>query len=465
MRFVRAHATSRANFADSGSLVTSAAVKHEERRRPHGGAPIRLGLLGCGTVGGGVLRLLTKNAAEFRRRVGVPIEVRRVLVRDADKPRVDELDRSLLTTKVDDILTDEDIEIVVEVMGGEGFAGDCIERALSSGRSVVTANKALLARRGPTLLELAGTNRVGLAFEAAVGGGIPVIRTIRDAFASDDVVELTGILNGTSNYILTRMTEDGALFNDVLREAQDKGYAEADPSLDIDGHDAAQKLMVLAMLAFGARPPESGMLIEGIRGLDAVDVKLAGQFGYVVKHVAVGKDRGASVELRAHAALVKKSSVFANVSGVLNAIRLEGHALGPCLLSGRGAGDMPTAVSVVADILDVARAIVAGAPGIVTGARPLAARPLTPPSEIVLRYYLRLAVADEPGVMAEIAGALGRERVSLSQIVQTEGKDGTAQVVIITHEARESAVGAALSALADKRFLRAPAVLLRIEEG
>ncbi|MBK6520701.1 MAG: homoserine dehydrogenase [Polyangiaceae bacterium] len=447
----------------SSSAVTS--PRFEERRRPHGGAPIGLGILGCGTVGGGVLRLLTNKAAEFERRVGVPLEVRRVLVRDLDKPRVPELDRAKLTTRVDDVLEDESVEIVVEVMGGEDLAGAWVERALDSRRSVVTANKAMLAKRGPQLLDLAAAKNVGLAFEAAVGGGIPVVRTLRDAFASDEVIEIAGILNGTSNYILTRMTDDGAPFAEVLAEAQSKGYAEADPSLDIDGHDAAQKLLVLAMLAFGARPPDSGMLIEGIRGLDAIDVRLAGQFGYVIKHLAFGRDRGETVELRAHPVLVKRSSVLANINGVLNAIRLEGRALGPCLLSGRGAGDMPTAVSVVADVLDAARAIVAGAPGIVNGARPLVARPLTPTTEIALRYYLRLSVADEPGVMAEIAGALGREGVSLSQIVQTEGAGGVAQIVIITHVARESAVKNALVGLEGKRFLRAPAVLLRIEEG
>lgn len=456
---------SRRRAGGGRSLIDLAPVRFEERRRLHGGSPIRLGLLGCGTVGGGVLRLLSTNAAELERRVGVPIEVRRVLVRDTDKPRTSDLDPSLLTRDIDDVLGDEAIEIIVEVMGGEAFAGACIERALQSGRSVVTANKALLAKRGPELLALANDKKVGLSFEAAVGGGIPVIRTLRDAFASDDVVEITGILNGTSNYILSRMTEDGAAFDAVLAEAQAKGYAEADPSLDIDGHDAAQKLMVLAMLAFGAMPPERGMIVEGIRGLEAVDVRLASQLGFTLKHLAVGRDRGGTVELRAHPALVKKSSVLANVSGVLNAIRLEGRALGPCLLSGRGAGDMPTAVSVVADILDVARAIVAGAPGLVTGGRPLRDRPLTPASEIELRYYLRLSVVDEPGVMAEVAGAFGRESVSLSQILQTEGEDGVARIVIITHRAREAAVASALAAIGEKRCLAAPAVLLRIEEG
>jgi len=414
-----------------------------------------------------VLRLLQKNAADFRARVGVPLEVRHVLVRDLEKPRVSECDRALLTTDLSRVLADEAVELVVEVMGGEDFAGTCIQRALASGRSVVTANKALLARRGPELLEEATRRGVGLLFEAAVGGGIPVVRTLRDAFASDEVTEITGILNGTSNYILSKMTAEGAPFDEVLAEAQALGYAEADPSLDIDGHDAAQKLVVLAMLAFGARPPREAMTIEGIRGLDAYDVRMAAHFGFNVKHLAIGRDLGAAIELRAHPALVKKTSVLSNVSGVLNAIRLEGRALGPCLLSGRGAGDMPTAVSVVADVLDVARAIVAGAPGIVTGARALAERPLADPGDRRLRFYVRLSVADQPGVMATIAGAFGREEVSLSQIVQSESEGGAARIVIITHVAKEASVRAALRAIDREGVLvsTTAAVLLRIEES
>jgi homoserine dehydrogenase len=440
-----------------------------ERRRPHGGAPIQIGLLGCGIVGGGVVSLLTQRAAAFQARVGVPLSIRRVLVRDLGKPRVGDVPRELLTTDADAVLSDPEIDIFVEVMGGETFAGEAVLRALESDRCVVTANKALLAKRGPELLSIALARKVDLSFEAAVGGGIPIVRTLRDAFASDEVTDLVGILNGTSNYILTRMVEEGASFDAALAEAQQKGFAEADPSLDIDGHDAAQKLLVLSMLAFGIAPPEGGILVEGIRGLDPVDVKMADRFGLTPKHLVVGRDHGAAVELRAHPALLKKSSVFSNVSGSLNAVELEGRALGPCLLSGRGAGDMPTAVSVVADILDVARNLVAGVPGLATSGRALAARPLVRSDETRLRYYLRLTVRDEPGVMAKIAGALGAEGVSLSQIVQTEGAGGFADVVLLTHVAREGSVKAALGAigapgLPATGFLAKPPVLLRLED-
>lgn len=417
-----------------------------------------------------MLRLLEGNASQIAARVGVPIEVRRVLVRDSEKPRAVALAEGVLTTDPEDVLGDDSVDIVVEVIGGEEPASGWVSRALGSGRCVVTANKALLAKRGPDLIELAREKGVALAFEAAVGGGIPVIRTLRDATASDEVVELCGILNGTSNYILTRMVDEGARFDEALAEAQAKGYAEADPSLDIDGHDAAQKLTVLAMLAFGARPPHPKMIVEGIRGLDAFDVAMAERFGYSIKHLVVGRDRDGLVELRAHPTLVRRSSVWSNVSGVLNGVRLEGRALGPLLLSGRGAGDMPTAVSVVSDVVDVSRSIVAGVPGFVTGTRALTHRPLLPTEDVTLRYYLRLTVSDEPGVMAKVAGALADEKVSLWQILQSdrgaaERAQHQAEIVIITHQAREGRVRKALEHLARESFMRGAPVMLRIEEA
>jgi homoserine dehydrogenase len=440
-----------------------------ERRRPRGGAAIGVGLLGCGTVGGGVMRLLSDNARYFGERVGVPLEVRRVLVRDLDKPRVGVCPPELLTTNPNDVLDDSAVELVVEVMGGEDLAGTFIERALASGRSVVTANKALLAKKGPHLLDLAGEHRVDLAFEAAVGGGIPIVRTLRDAFASDEVTEIVGILNGTSNYILTQMSERGEAFADALRGAQEKGYAEADPTLDVGGFDAAQKLLVLAMIAFGARAEQSEISIEGISRLEPADIRFADRFGFAVKHLVIGRDRPDGLELRAHPALIKKSSVLTNVSGALNAIKLEGRALGPCLLSGRGAGDMPTAVSVVADMLDVARSIVAGVPGLSTRGRTIAKKPLFPIGETRVRYYLRFSVADRPGVMGKLAGALGEAGVSIEQIVQTKegvlaSQPDAAEVIMITHIAREADLRAALVVIDAFGFLSQPPMVIRIED-
>jgi homoserine dehydrogenase len=414
-----------------------------------------------------VLRLLETNARYLGERVGVPLEVKRVLVRDLDKDRVPECDKRWLTTSAADILDDPDIELVVEVMGGEEAARDMVEKAIARGKGVVTANKLLLAMHGPALLDQAVARRVDLAFEGAVGGGIPIIRTLREAFASDWVQTLTGIVNGTCNYVLTRMREDGLSFDAAVREAQQKGYAEADPSLDVDGHDAAHKLVVLAMLAFGARVDAAQVPVEGIRGIEPIDLAFAERFGFVVKHLAIGRDHDESIELRVHPALIPKNSVLANVRGVLNAILLEGRALGPCLVSGRGAGDLPTAVSVVADILDVARSIVAGVAGLSTRGIVMKPRPLRALSDVVARYYLRFSVLDRPGVMARLAGALGEAGVSIEQIVQQglpETEGAPVDVVMITHRAVEGNVRRALDAIGREAFLHKPARLIRIED-
>jgi homoserine dehydrogenase len=437
-----------------------------ERRKPRGGVPIKIGLLGCGTVGGGVLRLLAENSRYLGERVGVPLEVKRVLVRDVVKDRVPECDRSWLTTDPKDVVEDPEIEIVVEVMGGETPAGELVASAIERGKGIVTANKLLLAARGPALLELAMERRVDLAFEGAVGGGIPIVRTLREAFASDWVTSLKAIVNGTCNYVLTRMREDGLALDAAIAEAQAKGYAEADPSLDVDGHDAAHKLVVLAMLAFGARVDAARVHVEGIRSLDEIDHRFAQRFGFTIKHLAIGADLGDSIELRVHPALVPSKSVLANVSGVLNAILLEGRALGPCLVYGRGAGDLPTAVSVVADILDVARSIVAGVAGLQTRAVSLAGRELRPMSEVESRYYLRYGVRDQPGVVAKLAGALGQAGVSIEMMVQdgTAKDGGPVDVVLITHRAREGSIQHAHAAISgDPMFVRPPR-LIRIED-
>lgn len=449
-------------------MTTPPPAEPAERRRSLRRGPIQIGLLGCGTVGGGVLRLLSDNARYLGERVGAPLEVRRILVRDLDKERVPEADRGRLTTKPEEVIDDPEIDIVVEVMGGEEPAGALIERAIAHGKGIVTANKLLLAHRGPKLLDSAVERHVDLAFEGAVGGGIPIIRTLRDSFASDWVESLCAIINGTCNYVLTRMREGGVSLATAIREAQEKGYAEADPTLDVDGHDAAHKLVVLAMLAFGARVDHARVSTEGIRSIDEVDHRFAERFGYVIKHLAVGRDLGDAIELRVHPAFVPKSSMLANVSGVLNAVLLHGRALGPCLVYGRGAGDLPTAVSVVSDLLDVARSIIAGVAGLQTRAISMSPRPVLPMSEVTSRYYLRFPVADRPGVMARLAGALGDAGVSIEQIVQEGGAvpgDGKGvDVVMITHRAREGAIRTAFEAIAKESFVTAPARLLRIEE-
>lgn len=425
---------------------------------------VNVALLGCGTVGGGVLRLLRANAAYLEARVGAPIDVTKVLVRDAGKERVPELDRSRLTTDPEAVFGDPSIDVVVEVMGGLDPARRYIERAIDGGKQVVTANKMLLATSGAALLDRARERAVDIAFEGAVGGGIPVIRVLRDALASDTIASLSGIVNGTSNYILTRMRADGLSFEDALKEAQAKGYAEADPTLDIEGGDAAHKLVVLAMLAFRARLDGAHVLTEGITSVESVDHAFAERFGYVIKHLAIAKERGGRLELRVHPALVARESPLANIHGVLNAIALEGRALGPCLLSGRGAGDLPTAVSVVADLVDVAVAKKANTAGRSTRAIALETRALSPSSEIEARYYFRFNVFDRPGVLARITGALGEQHVSIEQMVQ-QGRgssDVPVDVVMLTHESKEANVRAALQAIVTSDFVAKPPRVFRV---
>jgi homoserine dehydrogenase len=429
--------------------------------------PIRLGLLGCGTVGGGVVRLLRESAEYIAQSVGAPIELARVLVRDLGKERVPVLDRGLLTTNPEAVLNDASMDVLVEVMGGIDPTREYVVRARASKRRGVTANKMLLAKHGPALVDRAIANGVDLAFEGSVGGGIPVVRVLRDALACDWVVRLEGIVNGTCNYVLTRMRSDGVGFNDALREAQEKGYAEADPSLDVDGHDAAHKLAVLAMLAFGARVEAGRVPTEGIRNIDPIDHRFAERFGFAIKHLAIGRDLGDGIELRVHPALVRHDTALANIGGVLNAIALEGRALGPCLLSGRGAGDMPTAVSVVADVLDVARARHSGVTGLATRGIQMQARRLTPIDDVRTRYYLRFQVYDRPGVLARLAGALGEAGVSIEEMVQDGGAGSSGlpvDIVMLTHDAAERDVRRALDAIARSGVVASPPRLIRIQE-
>ncbi|HSC89232.1 MAG TPA: homoserine dehydrogenase [Polyangiaceae bacterium] len=428
--------------------------------------PVRIAILGSGTVGGGVLRLLHENRDALAQKVGAPLEVAHVLVRDASKPRVPECRPEWVTTDPERVFGDPELDVVIEVIGGENPARSYIERAIDRGLTVVSANKFVLAKHGPALLERAQRAGVDLAFEASVGGGIPIIRTLREALTGDTVESIHGILNGTCNYILTKMRREGLGFAEVLAEAQALGYAEADPTLDVEGFDAAQKLIVASMLAFGSRVGVDEAPVEGISAIDDVDFTVADRFGFTIKHLAIGRDLGDELSLRTHAALVPKTSVLAGVDGVLNCVYIRGRALGPCMLVGRGAGDLPTAVSVVADLVDVARSRLEGDNGLST--RGIFARPrkLQPLDELVTRYYLRFDLSDSPGVLGVLATTLGRHGVSIEQMVQERNdKQGQlASVLIITHATREGAVRGALAELAEEPFLQRSPRFLRIED-
>jgi homoserine dehydrogenase len=426
---------------------------------------IRLGLLGCGTVGGGVVRLIAQNEARLTERIGAKPTVVRALVRDKDKERPREIDRALLTTRAEDVLGDDTIDVIVEVMGGADVTRDYVKMAIEKKKQVVTANKMLLALHGEELVSLAKKHKVDLAFEASVGGGIPLIRVLKDALASDTIKSFTGIINGTSNFILTKMQRERASFGDALAEAQRLGYAEADPTLDVGGGDAKHKLSVLAMLAFGAAVPADKIPTEGITDLEPIDHAMADRFGFVVKPVAIGRSHQGATELYVHPALVRKDAPLANIGGVLNALALEGEALGPCMLSGRGAGDMPTAVSVVADVIDVARAKLLGVAGHATSALNLHATVPVPRAHAHGRYYLRFSVFDRPGVLAKITGALGERRVSIGEMVQEGGghADGQpVQVVMMTHRASEGHVAEAVAQIAKEDFNARPTCLIRV---
>jgi len=426
-------------------------------------AVVRVALLGCGTVGGGVLRLLEQNRTALAEKVGATLEVVKVLVRDTDKARHPECPRHLLTTDPEEVFSVPGLDVVIEVMGGLSPAGELIERAIARGLTVVTANKLLIATRGPTLLAQAAKARVDLAFEASVGGGIPVIRTVSEALSADRVESIVGILNGTCNYILTRMRVAGVGFQTALAEAQELGYAEADPSLDVEGKDAAQKLIILSMLGFRSNFAADACPTEGITAIDTIDFAAASRFGYTIKHLVVGRDLGDGISLHAHPTLVPKSSVLANIDGALNCVFIRGRALGPCILVGQGAGALPTAVSVVADLAQVARARLEGHEGLATRSLHTGPRALQPLSELVSRYYLRFEVVDAPGVLAKIAGALGEHGVSIQEMVQ-EGIEDSARLLMTTHSTREGELKKALSALENTAFLRKKPGFLRIED-
>jgi homoserine dehydrogenase len=434
---------------------------------------ISVGLLGLGNVGSGVVKLLADNADAIRHRLGgSAVAIKRVAVREAEKPRLVDVKSSLITTDVASVLADPEIEIIVELIGGEEPARTHLLDAIGRGKHIVTANKALLAAHGDEIFAAAEKAGVDVYYEASVGGGVPIIRALREGLASDRVDELVAIVNGTSNFLLTTMTEEGRPFDAILKEAQEKGYAEADPSLDVDGWDAAHKLCVLVPLCFGTRIRVEQVLVEGLRGIEPIDFRYAERFGYVIKPLVIAKDHGDSVEARVHPTLIPRRFMLASVNGVYNAVYVSSYALGSSMYYGRGAGMMPTAVAVVSDVIEVSRNLLSSS----AGGTPLRAaarrrgdmreRRIRDPGELSSRYYLRFGVVDKPGVLAQLAGMLGEHEISISEVVQEgqrqEGKPVT--VVVTTHRALEKNVQAALAIINRLPTVREPTRLLRIFE-
>jgi len=421
-------------------------------------------LLGCGVVGSGVVRILADQAELLHRRTGLQFDIRHVVVRDEAKHRARQLGLPV-TTDAAAAIEDPNVKIVVELMGGTEAAADLVERALKLGKHVVTANKSLLALRGPELFALARKHDACIAFEASCGGGIPIIDALSRGLIANRIDAMVGIVNGTCNVILTRMTRNGWSYAQALEEAQRLGFAEADPTLDVSGRDAAQKLALLAGLAFNVRVAESDIYIEGIQRFEPVDIQFANELGYVIKLLAIAqRSDGGRLALRVHPTLVHKDDVLAEVSGSFNAISIYGHALGHALFYGRGAGQMPTASAVVADLV-----------GVALGVTPLAFKRLRvypdtssplhvlPIEELRSRFYLRVTARDVPGVMAQVAHALGQSGISLSAILQRETQDSQyVPVVITTHLAAEGAIRAAVKSIDALSTILPPTVCLRV---
>ena len=400
-------------------------------------------LLGLGVIGSGVARALQERVETYSRRIGTPLILRRILERRLDRAQAAGVDPALLTADVQEALSG-DVDIVIELLGGEHPAYDLMKDSLSRGRYVVTANKEVMAKHGPELLALAAENGVDILYEASVGGGIPIISPLKRDLSANEISSVRAIINGTTNYILTRMSRDGMDFDDALAQAQELGYAEADPTNDVDGYDAAYKLAILASLAFRTRVRIEDVHREGIRQLAARDFRYASELGYAIKLLAVARREESSLQLRVHATLVPEDELLAKVGGPINAVEIEGDLTGKVGFQGAGAGSLPTSSAVIADVLDAAKAVILETrPFPWRYAADLAVKPL---AQLVTRYYIRLEVEDRPSVLAGIARAFGDHEVSIASVIQKETDDAaqTAELVIMTHQAQEEAVQATL---------------------
>lgn len=397
--------------------------------------PIRTGFLGLGTVATGTLKILIGNGESIAKKVGAPVEVAGILVRDAGKKRNVEVDKELFTTRPEDILDNDSIDIVVELMGGIEPAREYVLRAMKNGKSVVTANKDLIALHGKELFQAAEENSVDLLFEGSVGGGIPIIRPLKYCLAANRLKEIMGIINGTTNYMLTKMTRDGSDFADVLREAQQEGYAEADPTADVEGYDAARKLSILASIAFNTRITFNDVYVQGITGITREDIAYARELNYIIKLLGIAKDTGEGVEVRVHPCFIPAAHPLASVNDVYNAIFVRGDAVGDAMFFGRGAGDLPTGSAVMGDIMEAARNKIKNITAIHCTC--FEEKPVKQMGEIESKYYIRLRVHDRPGVLAAIAYALGDRNVSLASVLQKHTDGQMAEIVLITHTVRE----------------------------
>ena len=431
--------------------------------------PVRIGVLGLGTVGGGTVNVLSRNGAEIERRAGRGIVVARAAARSLDKQRICRTGGIALTTDPFEIVRDPDIEIVVELIGGFDPSRQLVLEAIERGKHVVTANKALIATHGNEIFESAHEHGVVVAFEAAVAGGIPIIKALREGLAGNRIEWLAGIINGTSNFILTEMRDRGSAFTDVLREAQRLGYAEADPTVDVEGVDAAHKLAILAAIAFGTPLAFESVYAEGITHVTLEDVGYAETLGYRIKHLGIARRTRAGVEVRVHPTLVPERELIANVNGVMNAVLVKGDAVGRTLYNGPGAGAEPTASAVVADLVDVVRALTTDpnnrVPHLAFQPGALAQVPVLPIEEHEIAYYLKMLASDKPGVLAEIATIFGAAGISIEAVVQPEPPRGAAQakLVMLTHRVRERQMREAVARIEALPVIEGAVTCIRME--
>ena len=431
--------------------------------------PVRIGLLGLGTVGGGTVNVLARNREEIARRAGRAIEVTQAAVRSRAKARICETSGVVLREDPFEVVNDPGIEIVVEVIGGTDLARELVLRAIDNGKHVVTANKALIALHGNEVFAAAHEKGVTVAFESAVAGGVPIIKAIREGLAGNRIDRIAGIVNGTSNYILSQMRDHRRDFADVLAEAQRLGYAEQDPAFDVEGVDAAHKLTILAAIAFGIPLQFSRVYTEGITALGLEDLAYAEQLGYRIRHLGIARRAGSGVELRVHPTLVPQRHLLASVDGVMNAVLVNADAVGPTLYYGAGAGAEPTASAVVADLVDVVRALTTDpenrVPHLAFQPDAMSDLGVLDMDDAQTAYYLRLTAADRPGVLADIATVLGRAGISIEAVVQPEPPRGAhfAKLVMLTHTVREGQMRDALRRVAGLDVVAGDVVRLRVE--
>ena len=431
--------------------------------------PLRIGLLGIGTVGGGTFDVLTRNAEEISRRAGRPITITHVADKNLTLANQVVAGRAVVTDDGFAIVRNPDIDVVIELIGGYTFAKQLMLEAIANGKHVVTANKALLALHGNEIFAAARAKGVIVAFEAAVAGGIPIIKALREGLVANRIEWIAGIINGTTNFILSEMRSKGASFADVLKVAQAKGYAEADPTFDIEGVDAGHKISILAAIAFGIPLSFDKAHVEGITKIEAIDIRYAEEMGYRIKLLGIARRREAGIELRVHPTLIPTKRLIANVEGVMNAVLVKGDAVGATLYYGAGAGASPTASAVIADLVDVARLIDTNAshrvPYLAFQHDKIGTEPVLSIDDVETSYYLRLRVDDKPGVLADITRVLADNNISIDAMLQKEPEEGEAQtdIILLTHETIEKNVKRAIAAIEAQPTTGASVVLLRLE--